>query len=49
MTVVIAITDQEGVVEGTIEVPLLEVQEFFDTLPDCWVTEVVTGLDNPDN
>jgi hypothetical protein len=45
MTVVIAITDQDGKIEETIEIPLLEVQEFFDTLSDQWVTEVVTGLE----
>jgi len=45
MTVVIEIADDSGAIERTIEIPLVDVQDFLDQLPDGWQHEVVTGLE----
>lgn len=48
MTVVIEIRDDAGNVEGTVEIPLVDVQGFLDQLPDGWVGEELDGLEYQD-
>ena len=48
MTVVIEITDDSGAVQETLEIPLVDVQDFLDQLPDGWVGDRIDGLEDDD-
>lgn len=48
MTVVIEITDDSGAVEGIVEIPLVDVQDFLDQLPDGWEGQRLDGLEDDD-